>query len=335
MYFIEEDVIKSSIILSSDSIDSESSSFNIAYGIDKNFLFGCAISITSILINNPDKKFTFHIFTDFFEKDDELKFLELAQKYNTKVVIYIIDCEKLKSLPSTKNWTYATYFRFIIADYFNGRADIVLYLDADIMCKGDLREIINLQLGDNIAGVVPERGHEWWEKRAESLGVSSLVDGYFNAGFLLINIKKWAEFDISSQAMEMLTDKELMKRISFLDQDVLNIILTKKVLYLNVKYNTQFSINYELKKDCTNPITAETTLVHYIGPTKPWHEWAIYPSAKCFLDAKSLSPWDDYCLLKAHTASQYRYSAKHFNRQGKYLKGLTAYIYYIYKKLSK
>lgn len=333
MYFKEEDVIKSTILLSPDSIDSEFPSFNIAYGIDKNFLFGCAISITSILTNNSDKKFTFHVFTDVFEKDDELKFLELAQQYNTKIVIYIIDCEKLKSLPSTKNWTYATYFRFIIADYFNGRADVVLYLDADIMCKGDLREIINLQLGDNIAGVVPERGREWWEKRAESLGFPSLVDGYFNAGFLLINIKKWAEFDISSQAMDMLTDKELMKRISFLDQDVLNIILTKKVLYLSVNYNTQFSINYELKKDCTNPITAETILVHYIGPTKPWHEWAQYPSAKYFSAAKKLSPWDTVPLIKPKSTNQLRYCAKHKFNQHRLIEGIYCYFKYFSKKM--
>ncbi|WJM88207.1 hypothetical protein [Providencia rettgeri] len=28
---------------------------NIAYGIDTNFLYGCGVSIVSILIQNPDK----------------------------------------------------------------------------------------------------------------------------------------------------------------------------------------------------------------------------------------------------------------------------------------
>nr|WP_255487192.1 glycosyltransferase [Arsenophonus endosymbiont of Bemisia tabaci] len=43
--------------------------FNIAYGVDKNFLLGAAISINSVLINNIDTNFNFHLFTDYI--DDE------------------------------------------------------------------------------------------------------------------------------------------------------------------------------------------------------------------------------------------------------------------------
>ncbi len=42
-----------------------------------------------------------------------------------------------------------------------------------------------------------------------------------------------------------------------------------------------------------NPITPETVLIHYIGPTKPWHEWANYPTAQPFISAKDASPWKD------------------------------------------
>ncbi|XPE67440.1 glycosyltransferase [Shigella flexneri] len=33
------------------------------------------------------------------------------------------------------------------------------------------------------------------------------------------------------------------------------------------KYNTQFSLNYELKKSFVCPINDETVLIHYVGPT--------------------------------------------------------------------
>ncbi|EAR9531484.1 lipopolysaccharide 1,3-galactosyltransferase, partial [Salmonella enterica] len=170
-----------------------------------------------------------HVFTDFFDSEDQQRFEALAKQYATQIVVYLIDCERLKSLPSTKNWTYATYFRFIIADYFSDKTDRVLYLDADIACKGSIQELIDLNFAENeIAAVVAEGELEWWTKRSVSLATPGLVSGYFNAGFILINIPLWTAENISKKAIEMLKDPEVVQRITHLDQDVLNIFLVNK-----------------------------------------------------------------------------------------------------------
>ncbi|MEL8512476.1 glycosyltransferase, partial [Escherichia coli] len=36
---------------------------NIAYGIDRNFLFGAAVSMQSVIMHNPDLSVKFHFFT--------------------------------------------------------------------------------------------------------------------------------------------------------------------------------------------------------------------------------------------------------------------------------
>lgn len=36
---------------------------NIAYGIDRNFLFGAAVSMQSVVMHNPDLAVKFHLFT--------------------------------------------------------------------------------------------------------------------------------------------------------------------------------------------------------------------------------------------------------------------------------
>ncbi|MCW2257053.1 lipopolysaccharide biosynthesis glycosyltransferase [Providencia alcalifaciens] len=61
-------------------------------------------------------------------------------------------------------------------------------------------------------------------------------------------------------------------------QDALNITLTGKVKFIDKKYNSQFSINYELKKDKKTIINNNAILIHYIGLTKPWHSWGEYKS---------------------------------------------------------
>lgn len=334
-YFDEKEVILSINDYNSLS-HTNTDVFNIAYGIDKNFLYGCGISIASILLSNQDKSLTFHVFTDFITESDSEKFSQLAQQYQSRIIVYIVDCEKLKSLPSTRNWTYATYFRFIIADYFTNKVDRVLYLDADIACKKDISELVALQFSEGeIAAVVAEQDNGWWAKRASSLDTPGLVNGYFNAGFLLINIPLWAANSISQKAIEMLRSPEIASKITHLDQDVLNMLLVGKVKFIDRKFNTQYSINYELKNIVgLNPVNEDTVFIHYIGPTKPWHTWGGYTVSQSFLNAKNHSPWKNESLLAPKNTNQYRYCAKHLLHQKKRIKGIMNYLIYFKKKIT-
>lgn len=335
MFFNKENAVTKQIDLSSSDAVITDSSLHISYGIDRNFLYGCGISIASLLKTNSDISFSFHVFTDYFDDEQSRLFKVLAEQYKTSIKIYLVDCEQLKSLPSTKNWSYATYFRFIIADYFSNQLERMIYMDADIMCQGSLKPLLNIQFEYNqVAAVVPERDSVWWQKRADALGVPSIASGYFNAGFLILNLVNWSKFDISTKAMELLSQDAVKAKLSYLDQDILNMLLTEKVIYLDGKYNTQYSINYELQKGKKeNPITPDTVLIHYIGPTKPWHEWASYPTAQSFVDAKNASPWKDIPLLKAKSSNHLRYCAKHLSHQKKYLLSIKSYLQYFFKKL--
>ncbi|CAK7072864.1 lipopolysaccharide 3-alpha-galactosyltransferase [Providencia sp.] len=337
MFFNKDNAITKQIDLSSTGAVVSDDSLHISYGIDRNFLYGCGISIASLLKTNRDISFSFHIFTDYFDDEQSRLFQQLAEQYKTSIQVYLVDCEQLKTLPSTKNWSYATYFRFIIADYFANQLERIIYMDADIMCQGSLQPLLSIQFtGDEIAAVVPERDMAWWEKRATALGVPSITSGYFNAGFLVINLVNWAKYNISEKAMELLSQEEVKAKISYLDQDILNMLLTCKVIYLDGKYNTQYSINYELQKGKKeNPITSETVLIHYIGPTKPWHEWANYSTAQPFINAKNASPWKDIPLLKAKSSNHLRYCAKHMFNQRKILLGIKNNLQYFWVKLSK
>lgn len=337
MFFNKENAVTKQIDLSSSDAVITDSSLHISYGIDRNFLYGCGISIASLLKTNSDISFSFHVFTDYFDDEQSRLFKALAEQYKTSIKIYLVDCEQLKSLPSTKNWSYATYFRFIIADYFSNQLERMIYMDADIMCQGSLRPLLDIQFEyDQVAAVVPERDSVWWQKRADALGIPSIASGYFNAGFLVLNLVNWSKFDISTKAMELLSQDSVKAKLSYLDQDILNMLLTGKVIYLDGKYNTQYSINYELQKGKKeNPITPDTVLIHYIGPTKPWHEWASYPTAQSFVDAKNASPWKDIPLLKAKSSNHLRYCAKHLFNQGKVVAGIKNNLQYFWVKLNK
>lgn len=213
--------------------------------------------------------FVFHVFIDDIPEADIQRLAQLAKSYRTCIQIHLVNCERLKALPTTKNWSIAMYFRFVIADYFIDQQDKILYLDADIACQGNLKPLITMDLANNVAAVVTERDANWWSLRGQSLQCNELEKGYFNSGVLLINTLAWAQESVSAKAMSMLADKAIVSRLTYMDQDILNLILLGKVKFIDAKYNTQFSLNYELKKSFVCPINDETVLIHYVGPTKP------------------------------------------------------------------
>ncbi|WP_052282738.1 lipopolysaccharide 3-alpha-galactosyltransferase [Kluyvera genomosp. 1] len=332
-YLKADEMIKETIVFNEGQTLSADTPFHIAYGIDKNFLFGCGVSIASVLLHNRSMNFVFHVFIDVISDDEKRQFAQLAQDNDTCIQIHIVNCERLAAFPTTKNWSVAMYFRFIIGDYFIGQQTRLLYLDADIVCQGDIHELMTLELADTVVGVVPERDEKWWLSRSKSLDCPAIANGYFNSGVLLLNIPAWASEYVSGKAMSLLSDKSITRKLSFMDQDILNIILSGKVTFIDGKYNTQFSLNYELKETFINPIHAGTVLIHYVGPTKPWHNWACYPSAEPFLKAKASSPWKNLPLLKPVNSNYARYCAKHNFKKHYYFKWFVNNIYYYYLKL--
>ncbi|MTD38206.1 lipopolysaccharide 1,3-galactosyltransferase [Erwinia sp. CPCC 100877] len=335
MYFHESDVIRNTIVLGNE-IGHDECTQHIAYGTDAGFLIGCAVSVASVLQSNQDKVFCFHIFTDRCESQHVSKFQQLADEFSACITIYTISTESLTGLPSNKLWSTAIYYRFIIADILREKCRRVLYLDSDIICQGAISELFIVPLTNNIIAASTDRDKEWWRNRACALNKPALENGYFNSGVLVIDTDAWGASGLSEKAISMLSDDSIVSSLGYYDQDVLNILACGKVLFINRCFNTQYSLNYELKDHPDCPIDESTKLVHYVGPTKPWHIWAKdYPAAQPFVQAKAGSPWRDTPYQMPSTAMQYRYAAKHSLKAGKYLTGVSFYCSYFFCKIFK
>ncbi|MGP1931145.1 MAG: glycosyltransferase [Arsenophonus sp. ET-YP4-MAG3] len=299
--------------------------FNIAYGVDKNFLFGTGISITSILINNKNINFHFHVFTNFFNDKQKELFLQLAKKYNTKITIYFVQNNNLPKLPITQNWSNAIYFRFIIVNYLFLKIKKILYLDADIFCKGNISQLTKINFFNNeIAGVIQEGGKE----KFKSIDINSTGEKYFNSGFLLINIQQWKKEDISTKVINLI----LKKNFLFPDQDALNLLLIGKLIFLDKKWNKIYSLDDAIKNNKKIKIYNSDLLIHYIGYTKPWHKWANSSLIQSFIIAKNVSPWKYVTFKNPKNIYLFKYQVKHLIYQKKYILALNAYLHYLLKK---
>ena len=90
-----------------------SNPINIGYGIDDNFARCTATSIFSFYKNNPNKNFIFHILENNLSNTYKEKFHLLAKKYSLNIIIYTINIDILKNLPSNITFTTAMYFRYM------------------------------------------------------------------------------------------------------------------------------------------------------------------------------------------------------------------------------
>ncbi|MGP1959380.1 MAG: glycosyltransferase [Arsenophonus sp. NC-TX2-MAG3] len=304
--------------------------FNIAYGVDKNFLFGTGVSITSILMHNKDMNFHFHVFTDFFDDEQERLFSQLAKLTNTKITIYLIKDENLKKLPTNYCWSYAIYFRLIIADYLNNKIKNILYLDSDIFCKGSIYDLKKLNFENDI---IVYAIHDREAKNKSELKINT--NKYFNSGFLYIDLIKYKNNNITTKVFDKLNKKN---KFIYPDQDALNIFLNKKVYLINVKYNTFFSIDALLKVKSKNKysIPYNSVLIHFVGLSKPWHDWtADYIANETFRLAKLNSPWVNHKLVIPKTYKEILKKSKHLKYQNKYFESYLFYIKYLLSKLNQ
>lgn len=295
--------------------------FNIVYGVDKKFTFGALMSIISIINKNAGMNINFNIFTDSDFDDNKLK--KALEKTGCIANIYIIDADSLNNLPTaSKAWSKAIYFRLIAIYELSKTIDNMLYLDADIICNGSISDLLNLSFSDDtyLYAVIDKYISE-----------DTKNNNYFNSGFLYLSAKKMTDKNIPSKVIEMVATENF----SHPDQDALNILLKEKTKYLNEKFNFLFSIDsYLTKKGNKITIPNDVIFIHFVGVTKPFHNWAIYYDEYKYLDvAKRKSPWKRDDLLKPEGYKQISRKKAHLRKNKKYGQYIFNFIYYIILKI--
>ncbi|HEM7188861.1 TPA: lipopolysaccharide 1,2-glucosyltransferase [Providencia rettgeri] len=310
---------------------------DVIYGSDENYQFGAGVSAVSLLINNPNTLFRFHYFLDKVSSSFLDKLKVISHQFPAEFHIYELDNQLLKTLPASDIWSSAMYFRLVALDYLSKDYDVALYLDADVICNGQLNLAADL-IKDKVCGVIADDiGVR--TKSETRLHTPKLAETYFNSGVMFVNLKKWHEKRVTQQCFELLSAENAKQRFKYPDQDVLNLILRNDLILLNQKFNTVYTLKNELY-DRTHQkyqtiITPETVLIHYTGVSKPWHKWANYPSSQPFYKALAQSPWTKDDLKCATKFAERKKEYKHLLKQGSYLSGILSGIYYLFEKHTK
>lgn len=275
---------------------------HIACNIDGNYVQHCAVTLVSIFENNRESKFCIHIVATGLTKDDENILSSLATKYGNTVSFYAPDEKLLEGFAIkkfSKRISMATYYRCILADLLPTTIDKLIYLDCDIVILGDIRPFWNIPLeGIGVAAVEDIGCNE--PQRYQILKYPQ-EDSYFNAGVLLINLDYWRKHNITKACIDYY--QKYPERILFNDQDLLNSVLHKDKILIDLCWNVQDGFYRTPKviskewKDKFVEVLKNPIILHYTN-RKPWDYDSQHPLKDEYFKYLALTPWKDNIQLK-------------------------------------
>ncbi len=254
----------------------------IALITDENFAPYCATTMASVLRNaGKDTELSFYILTEGLSQTVKDKFNELRAIKECSIDYILINKDDFRGLPKCHHIPVESYYRFKL---FSSLPDLdkVLYLDSDMVVLGDVGEIFNINIDNYYAGMVIDA--------VKNLGTiisdakiklqMPIESEYFNAGVMLVNLAKCREYNIGQQLFEWA--KNNISKLTWADQDVINVVMNGYIKELPEKYNVQLSYrttNVRLSE------LDEIKVIHYCGSYKPWNMRGMFLSEHF---------WDNY-----------------------------------------
>ena len=280
---------------------------NILYSGDGNITDGVIISSVSLAhcVNEP---LHIYILTAEFEYNgvkreavglDFATFLEkYLRRYDESITVTLIDIsEKFqKEMPRANmdtRFTPGCMLR-LYADGVEQLPAKILYLDNDVICRGDPSDFYNQEMRNNaLAGVLDHYGGWFFRQKFYKRD-------YLNSGVLLLNIPKIREIGLFERARYMCMTKKMFMP----DQSALNKLCKDKIICKR-KYNEQRRLN---KDTIFQHFTTSFRFFPYFHSVnvKPWNIEGMHKTLK-------LHEYDD--LLEEYTNIKKLYLKEKNNEQ--------------------
>ena len=209
---------------------------NFLLSSDDNYAPLLGVTVYSLLENNYNDFNEINIFVlDMgISKKNKSKLHSICQNFKTEVNLHFIKSDNIEGLFGIKikaTRALATYARLFSCTLLDDNIDKIIYLDCDAIVDGSFKELSKLNIDDYYCAGVLDAGPEYINS------FLNLPEGndHFNAGFLLINLKKWREDNLEDKFLDYVIENN--GEVFHNDQGVINVICRDKILKIDPKYN--------------------------------------------------------------------------------------------------
>lgn len=281
---------------------------DVVYTLNDKFSPQVGASIASVCENNKGMgRISFWLLTvggdGSISDENRKRFETLAAGYGRMLSIIVLD--DLRSYFDfefdTNGWNPIVLLRLLIERVLPAEIDKVLYLDGDTVCRGNLDSLWADGMDGKALGASIEPTVD--RKRKESLGLGN--SHYYNAGVLLINLKRWREGHVGDRIIDYY--REHGGRLFASDQDAINGCLKDEIYTLSPKYNycnifDQYSYRFLRKleqpaeyvsRDVFTEARKDPLIIHYLGEDRPWRRHNTHKYRDDYRHYLNLTEWRD------------------------------------------
>lgn len=212
--------------------------------------------------------------------------------------------ESMLGLEGARHLSPAAYLRLFIPALVPAEITRVLYLDCDILVRGNLADLWRVNLEGKPVGAVrdfavSEIAHLFsGVKDYREIGVDPAA-AYFNSGLLLIDVARWRTGKVAADALAYAV--KYGGALPNCDQDALNAVLSGEWLPLDYRWNVQYALLHlhDLPPSAfarellplRPALLKEAEIVHFTGALKPWNHWYGHPAAEEWVRSLLRSGW--------------------------------------------
>ncbi len=275
---------------------------NILYTLNDKFVPQVAAGICSVCENNKEMdNITFYLISKEISETNKKKLIDFGKSYNRDVIIKELgDINQYFDFEfDTTGWNSIVLARLILDKFLPNEVEKVLYLDGDTIVRGSLEELWNTDLKDYVLAASIEPTVD--KKRKNDLGLEKYP--YYNAGVLLVNLKKWREEKVGKAILDFYKKND--GKLFANDQDAINGSLVGKIYTLLPKYNFYnifYQYSYKFLKKLMNPVkyfeyeefincVKEPIIIHYLGEERPWRKGNHHKYKNDYIKYLDKTPW--------------------------------------------
>ena len=256
-----------------------------------------ATTLASVFENNKEMHFCVHVLATDISSAKYSRLKDFVNRYGHELDVKVVNTAELEiDLSVCGKWGIFPSLKLYAADLYPD-IDLMLYMDADMICIGSLKQIEQVDM-DNwyVAESTDEEGAMKHKER-----LSMPADAFYGcAGLVYFNLAAWRRDNVRQKCFAYFNDPKNKNIIKWGEQDVINKVCMEHIYELPIEFN-MFS-HYYLHHGRAIPgkykanfaeHKKHAVIIHYIDTCKPWFKDNRFPLKKYYWKYHALTPWKE------------------------------------------
>jgi lipopolysaccharide biosynthesis glycosyltransferase len=236
-------------------------------------------------------------------RDHEGRLTAMVESRGGRISFLRVGRDRVAGLRTHDSLPASHWYRVFLPELLP-RHDRVLYLDGDLIAVDTLEPLFQTELGDHYLGAVTNVFQHDHLNRIAELGLPD-PSLYFNSGVLLMNLELMRRDGSSREIVEYARANP--GRLSWPEQDALNLLLGDRRLALHPRWNLMNSLllfesaSEVFGADVLAEARAKPAIRHFEGPAvnKPWHADCERPDRELYARHRAATPWPSFELERS------------------------------------